>query len=88
MAISRSEIKKCGFKPVEDHKAKFKAYTRKIPNGLAYLQHLNEKTGEVRILTDVETNPTSKRRRLISRFQGTLPARYELQIILRCTGIA
>lgn len=84
--ISKGEIKKCGFKPIEDHKAEFKSYERKIPGAVAILRHLDETEGEVAIVIVNEAGDTTQWERIV--FHGKLPARYELQIILRCLGIA
>lgn len=86
MAISRGEIKKCGFKPIEDHKAEFKSYEL-LREGRTYkLHHMNELNGRVSITEcawpEKETGPE------LYLFNGYLPARYELQIILRCLKIA
>ena len=84
--ISRGEIKKCGFKPIEDHKAEFRSYERKIPGAHARLEHKNEETGEIQIIIMADEANTTMWTRTV--FDGVIPQRYELQIILRCLQIA
>ena len=96
--LSRGEIKKCGFKPMshEDQKLIFpnvdwKVYMRGVPGATAYLHHKDEKEGLVEIVVQSafeEAKQTGSTGWDIKKFEGKIPARHELQIILRCTGIA
>jgi hypothetical protein len=90
--ISKTEIKKCKFKPVLEHpligdtlfesvKDDIKMiYSRSIPGGKAFIYLYEE---ELLLFKWQEED-----NEMIIHFRGKLPARYELQIILRCTGIA
>jgi len=81
--ISRSEIKKCGWKPVEDHKSDYKYYALAHTGKHYRLTHLDEEEGKV-LIERVE--PMAEEMNLMLFF-GKLPARYELQIIMRCLEI-
>ena len=86
--ISRGEIKKCGFTP---HTAEFialigqpdkRVFYRKIPTGYAIIDFFNEEEGSMTLRKQHnETQCTWV-------FQGNIPTRHELKVILRCTGIA
>jgi hypothetical protein len=85
--ISRGEIKKCGWKPIEDHKAGFKSYEL-YRNGYDYLlQHKDEEDGFVMISSAYTLSGIPEVPACSILFQGKIPKRYELQIIMRCLGI-
>jgi hypothetical protein len=79
--ISRTEIKRQGWKPIQDH------FTMKRHGRNMKLEVDNEK--EEVTISEVEPMPEPSKANLdLCVFKGHIPKRYELQIVMRCLKLA